>query len=298
MAAKDNKDNKAGKGAQASNAPKIPTTSAPQGGEQPRISPAAVTPKVGMALSSLKRIPGIVGLARKGGGGRTSNGEKPKLLAVFFVVYAKWTEHARFIPNGMVSNVFGEGLTHTKENRQMLIVGSDGNVAAICLFKEVPAWLKANCDGFKSVIGENGTYTMPAGMALAPDLVYDEKNSTKLASFRKNADLAEHYAKLATTAEGDEKAEYEQLAAYFGGADVDKYDGFACATPENAQKLADIVRAFHAMNPEVRNEFTELENWTPVFGQKDMATIANAHWPNTAEAKAEAAEAEKAGASA
>jgi hypothetical protein len=302
MAKKDDKKgNAAGAGAasvgaKSSAGPKLPVTSSGQGGDQKRVSPAAIASMVGKSLKDLnggkKRMPNIPGLPRLGGTGRTSNGEKPKLLAIFFVVYAQWTNFGRFIPNGMTKNVFVDGMEATKENRVMYVVSPAGTVVAQEAFHAIPAWLKANLEGFVAALNEKGTWTLPAGYALVPQFDTDEKASTKISSFRKNAELSEYFAKLATeTVDEALKAEYTEKATYYGEAQ--KYDGWCCATAENAQKVADVVRSFHALNPEVRNDFMELESWSPVYGQNDLAAIPNAYWPETAEYAAEL-EAEKA----
>ncbi len=281
-----------GKGAKKSN-PQLPVAGAQPGnnGGEPRVSPAAVVSMVGKSIKDLlggKKGPSIPGLPKLGGGGRTSNGEKPKLLAIFFVVYAQWTKFARLVANGMVKNIFVDGAAQTKENRVCYVVSPDGNVAEQCAWSAIAAWFKAN-HNFTCTLNERGALVLPQGWGIMPVTTTDEKASTKLASFRKNADLSEHFAKLATeTSDAEKKADYEGLATYYGNAD--KYDGFACATPENAVKLAEAVRGFYAMNPEIRVDFTELETWSPVFGQDDMNDMANAHWPNTSEAKAAAAE--------
>lgn len=304
----DNKNKdaaKAGKGVQTSKGPQIPVASAPSDSTQQRVSPKEITMKLGTSLKALgKKMPKIPGMAKLGGGGR-GDGTKPLLLAIFFIKYANWTEFCRRVPNGMITNIFGDGLPQTKENRVMFIVGpgAEGPQTLVhqCLWSEIPAWCK-EVHNFDSVVSEVatktcniGAYTLPAGYAAIPAYEENDKADKNLASFRKNADLAEHYAKLATeTADADKKAEYEGMAKYYGEAN--KYAGFCCATAENALAVATSVRNFYALNPEFVNEFTELDTWTAVYGQEEVADIPNAAWETTREYAAEQA-AEKAAAS-
>ena len=289
-------------GAKKSTGPQLPVSSTPSGGTAIRVSPQAIASMVGQSLKAAmgggKRMPKIPGLPKASGGGRTSNGEKPLLLAIFFVVYAKWTDFLRFVAWGQVKNIFVVGAEQTVENRIVMVGGPDGNVAYQGVFSGVAAWFKETLN-LDVVRGENGAWATPAGYTVVPVWDINEKCAAelKIASFRKNADIAEHFAKLATeTQDAELKAEYEGKATYYGEAS--KYDGWCCTTTENAQKVADNVRRFYSLNPEAVSDFTELSTWTPVYGQAGLAEIENAHYPNTAEyaaeQAAEQAEAEKA----
>lgn len=300
--------NNAGAKASTGNGPKLPVASAPSDSTQPRISSKAVTSLVGQSLKDLggKKLPKIPGMAKLGGGGR-GDGTKPLLLAIMFIKYADWTDFCRRVPNGMITNIFGDGLAATKENRVMLIFDAAQKIVAQLLWSEIPVWAKEN-HNFDSVVCTEatktcnvGAYTLPAGFAAIPAYEENDKADTNIAYFRKNAELSEWYAKLATeTADEAQKAEYEATAKYFGEAN--KYAGFCCSTAENALNVATIIRNFYALNPEFKNDFVELENWTSVYGQAEVKDMPNEHWQNTAEyaaeQAAEAAEAAKAGAGA
>jgi hypothetical protein len=273
-------------GAGKSNVPQLPTTSTPSGGDAKRMSPAAVAGAVVKSLKDLgKRLPTIPGMPRQGGGGR-GTGEKALLLALFFIKYAKWTGGKqmpdRFIPNGIVKNVFGEGLPATKENRMVYIFNAASECVAHLLFGEIPAWVKEHHEG-----------AMPQGFFVIPEMVEDENADTGIAVFRKNADLAEHFTKLSQeTADEALKAEYAGYAEYYGNAN--KYDGFVCSTVENREAVLKAVREFYALNPECKREFMELEDHNPVYGQETMKPVSNVeYWSTTAEGKAELAEREK-----
>ena len=166
-------------GAKKSTGPQLPVTSTPSGGTATRVSPQAITSMVGQSLKSAmgggKRMPKIPGLPKASGGGRTSNGEKPLLLAIFFVVYAKWTDFLRFVAWGQVKNIFVDGAEQTVENRIVMVGGPDGNVAYQGAFSGVAAWFKETLN-LDVVRGENGAWVTPTGYAVVSVWNINEKS--------------------------------------------------------------------------------------------------------------------------
>ena len=285
----------------------LPTTGEKREAGKKAVSPAALTSlKVGQSIGGIS-LRGVFGKP-KGTGGRTSNGEKPKLLAVFGIAYADYNDLGKYICNGQTVQQFVAGAAHTRENRLMMIITKEQTVAASGVAysniaeEMVALGLAESTDA--CIINERGVWILPNGYFTLP--LYDKvENKDTLSSFRKYADLAEHYTQLAAnTEEGELKEHYTAMAEGFGNGE--KYQGFACATLEtqdgiaNAQRLATRVRNWFSLNPEFNRSdiFQELPQWEAVFGQRDVASIPNNAWAETeegiAEAQAEAAASETA----
>jgi hypothetical protein len=274
----------------------LPTTSEKREAGKKAVSPAALTSlSVGSSLAGISLI-GIGGKPR-GTGGRTSNGEKPKLLAIFGIAYAKYNEIGKLICNNQLALEFVANMAKTKENRMVLVANSAQQLVAKCAWSEVPATMVelGIAETIEAItLNERGGWSIPGGHFIVPVYTVLTTKDT-LASFRRYSDLAEHYMQLANNeADAETKAQYLELAKGFGEGDA--YQGFACSTLEvvdgvsNAVRLATRVREFFAMNPEYVREdiFNELPVWEPVFGQKDIAPVVNADWANTTEGIAQA----------
>lgn len=282
----------------------LPTASTDRkDGTKKAVSPAALTTlKVGQSLLGLGvSLRGVKGKP-KGTGGRTSNGEKPKLLAVFGIAYADYNDMGKYICNGQIVQEYVAGAAQTRENRLMMIISKEQTLAATHVpysdiaTEMVNLGLAENTEACS--INENGVWVLPNGYFTMPIYAKVENKDT-LSSFRKYADLAEHYTQLAAnTEDGELKDHYTAMAEGFGGGE--KYQGFACATLDthegvsNAQRLATRVRNWFNLNPEfTRSElFQELPEWEAVFGQRDVASITNEAWATTEEGIAAAAAAE------
>lgn len=282
-------------GAASSLAGNLPTANA---NTEKRVSPAAIVSMVGKKLDALTggkgKAPKVKGMPGGQRGGGRGDGTKRLLLAIFGIEYGKWTNFCKHVVNGTLGQAFGENLPQTKENRVLVVFGQDGSIIHQCLDKELVKWLKKE-HKFDSVIApettatvNKGAYTMPAGLGYMPFYQKADKTEDRIGSFVKNADLAEYYGQQAAIVTDEaKKAEYTDLAAALGNRN--KYGGFCCATTENAATVAKTVRDFYAMNPEFTNDFVEMQNWTAVYGQAELADVANEYWPNTAEAAAAAA---------
>ena len=129
--------------------PTMPTTGTQGSAGGTRISPAAIASMVGKSIKDLTgaaggRMAKIPGLPKSAGGGRTSNGVKPLLIALFYCVYARWTAFLKSVAWGQVRNVFVDGMPHTIENRILYVVNAAGMVLAEIAFSAVPAWFLEN----------------------------------------------------------------------------------------------------------------------------------------------------------
>ncbi len=271
----------------------MPTTSATT---ENRISPAAVIKAATVSLKSMITKLSVNRPARTGGSGGRTAGIKELLFALFTVKYENWDAVAKYIANARLINTFPEGAEHTMQNRVM-IFGNETTGFYEATYSEMLNWLTEqkieHTVAANGLVSANGIFIepkFPTKENAKGKTKFDEAampEGTKFASMRKNREMAIFYGKLAETAtDEDLKAHYTEEATNYNNAP--KYGGFVVATKENAQAVADTIRQFVALNPELSNPFGELEQWAPVFGQ-EVENLENTEWLNTAEYAAQQA---------
>lgn len=220
-------------------------------------------PKVGQSAKPpvvfTKKMPPMIG---QKGGRKGSTGIKRPLYGLFGIAYAHFTKFGRFIANGQMKNHWDESIAvedRTAENRQWIVYVAE--TGAFVVEPTTEALAKA--------------HTLTAGQVCSPYFTIEE-NIKPVASFVKNADLADYFTKQAAlvTTTNPELAEKHTAtaAAYAAG---NKYGGFVAGTAADIEKIQENVRSYYGYNPDAEAVFSEIETYDALYQQEGLEPIVN-----------------------